>query len=135
MKRNNQIHFYLSDKEYEKLHKRITKSGLSLSAYMRHLIHDKVPQDKPPKEYFDTLKELRFIGRNINQIALVANSTGIIDSKRYDEQYRELLRLILNLIDAAEMPRDIVLVDDIGKQSGIIRGISKNTKEEQSVDI
>ena len=44
------------------------------------------------------------IGRNINQLALVANATGIIDSGKYDERYRELLGLILRIIDTAEMP-------------------------------
>jgi len=106
MKRTNQIHFYLNDKEYEKLIRRINKSGLSLSTYMRHLIDGYVPQDKPPPDYYATLKEFRAIGRNINQIALVANATGIIDSRQYNEQYRELLRLILSLIDAAEMPKE-----------------------------
>ena len=58
-KRNNQIHFFISDREYEKLLRRVNKSGLTLSAYMRHLINDRVPKDRPPQEYFDFLKELR----------------------------------------------------------------------------
>jgi len=78
-KQIKQIHFYLNDGDYEKLLKRVLKSGLSLSAYMRHLIKDRVPQDRPLPEYEGILKELRAVGKNINQIALVANTTGIID--------------------------------------------------------
>ena len=107
MNRTNQIHFYLGDVEYKKLLRRVSKSGLSLSAYMRHLINNRVPQDKPPPEYFEILKELRAIGRNINQIAFVANATGIMDAKRVEEHYDELLALILKIIDAAEMPREV----------------------------
>ena len=51
-------------------------------------------------------KELRAIGRNVNQIAFVANATGIIGAAKYDERYRELLGLILRLIEAAEMPKE-----------------------------
>jgi hypothetical protein len=73
---------------------------------MRHLIESRVPRDRPPPGYFEVQKELRAIGRNINQIALVANATGIIDAKKYDEKYGELRRLTLDLISVSEMPED-----------------------------
>lgn len=105
-KRNCQIHFHIGELESERLKKRVRKSGLTLSAYMRHLIAGRVPRDRPPPEYFEILKELRMIGRNINQIALAANITGLIDANKYDERYQELTSLILNLIDASEMPKE-----------------------------
>jgi hypothetical protein len=60
----------------------------------------------PPPEYFDTLHELRAIGRNLNQIALVANATGIIDAEKYEARYGVLIELTLKLIKAAELPRE-----------------------------
>ena len=107
MNKTNQIHFYLGDQEYDRLIRRVSKSGLSLSVYMRHLINDRVPKDKPPQEYFDILKELRSIGKDINQIAAAADSAGIIDAKQYHDNYLELLHLTLNLIDATEMPKEV----------------------------
>ena len=105
--RQKRIEFHLSDQEFVWLNRRIVKSGLTLSAYIRHLINDRVPQDKPPIEYEGILKELRAIGRNINQIAFVANATGIIGAERYERDYREILQLILSLMKAVEMPKDV----------------------------
>ena len=105
--RKNRIEFYLSDREYVKLDIAVKKSGLNLSTYFRHLVEDRIPQDKPPKDYYDILKELRAIGRNINQIAYVANANGIIETSHFDNLYKELLRLILNVIDAVEMPKKV----------------------------
>lgn len=104
--RKHRIGLHLSDREFTKLDHAVKKSGLNYSVYLRHLIASRIPQDRPPPEYFAVLKELRAIGRNINQMAFIANATGIIDAVRFDEKYRELTGLILKLIDAAEMPKE-----------------------------
>jgi hypothetical protein len=90
LRRNNQIHIYLDDKELKRFKDKVAKSGLTQNAYVRHLIGGSMPQDRPPPEYTLPLKEIRAIGRNINQIALVANATGIIDAQRFDERHAEL---------------------------------------------
>ena len=105
--RQHRIEFRLNEREFAKFDRAVKKSGLSYAPYVRHLVNDRVPQDKPPQEYFDILKELRSIGKDINQIAAVADSAGIIDAKQYHENYLELLHLTLNLIDATEMPKEV----------------------------
>jgi hypothetical protein len=105
LKRNNQIHVYLDDKELKDFKARVRKSGISQSAYIRHLFAGQIPKDKPPPEYFEMLKQMQAIGRNINQIALVANATGIIGATRYEEQYSDLLGCILKIIDETQMPQ------------------------------
>jgi hypothetical protein len=104
--RQHRIEFRLNDREYAKFGHAVKKSGLNSAQYVRHLINGRVPQDRPGAEYFDLLRELRAIGRNINQIALVANAAGVIDAGKYDERYDALLALILKVIEAAEMPRE-----------------------------
>ena len=104
--RQHRIEFRLNDREFAKFDRAVKKSGLSFAPYIRHLINSRIPQDRPTTEYFELLRELRAIGRNINQIALVANTTGVIDAERYDERYGALLGLILKVIEAAEMPRE-----------------------------
>ena len=106
--RQNRIAFHLNDREMDNFDRAVKKSGLNYSTYIRHLINNRIPQERPPREYFEILHELRAIGRNINEIAFVANATGNIDAAKYDKNYKELLRLILEIIDECEMPKEVI---------------------------
>ena len=67
--RNIEIKVRLNRKEAEALNKKVKKSRISREAYLRHLINGVVPQDAPPPEYFDFMRELHRVGNNLNQIA------------------------------------------------------------------
>lgn len=41
--RNNEIHFFLNDREQTALQRRLAETGLSCSAYMRQLITEHIP--------------------------------------------------------------------------------------------
>ena len=82
-KRNIEIKVRLNRKEAEALNKRVKKSRLSREAYLRHLISGVVPQDAPPPDYFDFMRELHGVGNNLNQIAQKAHVLGVIDERRY----------------------------------------------------
>jgi len=96
----------MNDHELAKVDRTAKKLGLNRSEYFRHIINDRMPEDRPPKDYFGTLIELRVIGKNITQIAHVANTTGVIDKSRFDDLKKELIMLILDLIEEAETPRE-----------------------------
>ena len=51
------------------------------SDYLRSLINDYLPKEKPPVEFFYMINEFRKIGNNVNQIAKIANQTSYIDEK------------------------------------------------------
>ena len=72
-KRNIEIKVRPNRKEAEALNKRVKKSRLSREAYLRHLISGVVPQDAPPPDYFDFMRELHGVGNNLNQIAQKAH--------------------------------------------------------------
>ena len=59
----------LDNKEYQAFMKCVKKTGLSQEVYLRHLISGLVPQEAPPSEYFDFMKELYRVGNNLNQVA------------------------------------------------------------------
>ena len=71
--RNIEIKVRLNRKEAEALNKKVKKSRISREAYLRHLINGVVPQDAPPPEYFDFMRELHRVGNNLNQTRLCAN--------------------------------------------------------------
>ena len=68
-----------------------------MSAYVRQIINGYKPRESPPADYFAMTRELKGIGNNLNQLAFVANATGLIDEAAYYEnviQLRDALQRI-----------------------------------------
>ena len=60
---------------------RITKK----SAYIRQRFHGYKPRGTPPADYYGMRQELCEIGNNLNQVAFMANATGLADEAAYYE--------------------------------------------------
>jgi hypothetical protein len=105
--RNVQIITRLNEKESEYFRKRVKKSGLSQEAFVRSLIKDYVPTDAPPPDYFAMMKELHYIGVNLNQIARKAHMLNVLDVKHYDENVAMLSKAVLSIVNAVMLPRKI----------------------------
>lgn len=87
----------LSEKEYKRITRRAKSCGLTKSSYVRQLIIGYKPKESPPADYFAMTRELKEIGNNLNQLAFVANATGLIDEAAYYENVihlRDSLRRI-----------------------------------------
>lgn len=87
----------MSEKEYKRITRRAKSCGLTKSAYVRQLIVGYKPRESPPADYFAMTRELKEIGNNLNQLAFVANATGLIDEAAYYENVihlRDSLRRI-----------------------------------------
>lgn len=87
----------MSEVEYRRITRRAKSCGLSKSAYVRQLIVGYEPKESPPADYFAMTRELKEIGNNLNQLAFVANATGLIDEAAYYENVvglRDSLRRI-----------------------------------------
>ena len=106
-KRNIQIIIRLDKAENESFKKRVKKSGLSQEAYVRHLINGLVPTDTPPPNYFAMMRELRYIGVNLNQIAQKAHGLNVLDVKRYDDNTALLKKAVVEITNAVMLPRKI----------------------------
>ena len=104
-KRNIHIQLWLNESEAERFNSCVRKSGLSREAYLRHLINNLVPTDAPPPDYFAMMKELRYIGRNLNQIAQKAHILNVLDVKRYDENITLLNSTVVDIMNAVMLPR------------------------------
>lgn len=88
--RTQRITLRLSEVENRRITRRAKSCGLSKSAYVRQLIVGYEPRESPPADYFHMTLELKQIGNNLNQLAFVANATGLIDEAAY---YEEAVRL------------------------------------------
>jgi len=106
-KRNIQIITRLDRDENERFKKFVKKSGLSQEAYVRSLIDGLVPTDAPPPDFFAMMRELHYIGVNMNQIAQKAHALNVLDSKRYDDNAEMLKKDVVEIINAVMLPRKI----------------------------
>ena len=93
--RNIEIKVRLNRKEAEALNKKVKKSRISREAYLRHLINGVVPQDAPPPEYFDFMRELHRVGNNLNQLARIANFNGKAEDAYLQEAQQIMTRIWL----------------------------------------
>lgn len=78
---DKKIKIRLSETDLIKLNALTKESGKSIKSYLRSLINEIVPYNKPNLKYLETLSELRRIGSNMNQIALITNKSSYIDYK------------------------------------------------------
>ena len=117
-KRNKAVTIRMSEAEYKTLQDKVDESGLSQQAYIINAIKgatitssDEIAVQKDiSKSFADLVKQLRGLATNVNQMAHVANSSGMLPTtaeliKASDEisQYRkeceELWLLIRSLIN------------------------------------
>jgi hypothetical protein len=94
------FHLQLSQKDAARLEAAVGRSGLTRAGYIRALINDRIPMDKPPPDYFKMTRELHSIGNNLNQIAMRANATGDIEAARYERNVAELYRVTAKITEA-----------------------------------
>lgn len=97
-KRNNRVQIWMNDSELNKLNSKVKKSGLSRESYIRLLLDGITPKVLPPIEFSEILKNLRQINNNMNQIAMKANASGIIDARAYRENYSRLQEQVGEII-------------------------------------
>lgn len=99
------VKVYLTKTEHDRLSELAVKSGYSKSSYMRHIFNGVVPPAMPPKEFYDFIYELNKIGVNINQIAKVANMTGVINADLYMKEYGTLKSILYEIQEKYLSPK------------------------------
>ena len=78
--RGHFIGLWLSEREYQHLHRQCRASGLTANAFVRKSIQSEEIKPHPPESNAALLRELSAIGNNINQIANWANAKENIDT-------------------------------------------------------
>ncbi len=93
-----EIKVRLSESEMALLNRDVKKSGLSREAYLRSLIRKMPLKERPQIELTEVLHGLRKIGSNLNQIAMIANTKGFVDTAAYWENVRWLQKTVGQII-------------------------------------
>lgn len=85
MQNQRKFDMRLSERDFKLLERRARRCMLTKSAYIRQLLHGYRPREAPPADYHAMKRELCEIGNNLNQLAFMANATGLIDEASYYE--------------------------------------------------
>ena len=85
MKKEKAIIIRLTRVDFDRLNALAHITGLSREEYARRLFIGATVKEKPPAEYGEILRELRCIGRNVDQILVKARSLGFIDNVLYQD--------------------------------------------------
>ena len=96
-KRNIKKQIWLNREEATQLKKQAKKSGLNEATLLRNLIMNFQPREKPDDRFYEAIKQLRYIGNNLNQIAKKANHLNYIDRDSYNKETEKLNKFIIDI--------------------------------------
>ena len=89
-KRSHRVVFYLDDEEFSAFIEKVKRTSLSREGFIRNMLADVVIKERPPSDVPYLLREFKRIGNNINQILLIANTRGFLDTPRLRSALEEL---------------------------------------------
>ena len=95
--RTHLIKAYLNDSEYERFNRIAAATNSTNSDLVRRLLQTSVFVEFPPIEYWEIIKQLDHIGKNLNQLARSAYSLGFIDEPEYRKNANEVWRMVARL--------------------------------------
>ena len=84
-RRANQIIIRLNDEELSLLRRKVQESGLSMTKFFRTVIVSGEVKPLPPELVTDMQRQIRGIGRNVNQITKLAHISGKVSMETLRE--------------------------------------------------
>lgn len=106
-KRTFRVRVWLNEMEYNTLKINVQKSGLSQEAFLRKVLNGFQVKAFPPLEFRELIRQICAIGNSLNQIAAKANSLHMLDADKYQQNYRQLLNVLLSIQKKCEEPEKI----------------------------
>ena len=86
MKENKiKISVRLNEKEHKHLQRQAENAGLKMEPFIRKLIMGVDIQPRPPDNVVQLIREINFIGNNINQIAKKVNTENNVSQSQLEE--------------------------------------------------
>lgn len=89
-KRTSAILVRLSEAEHTHLKRQAANAGLKMEPFIRKLIMGADIQPRPPDNIAQLIREINYIGNNINQIAKKVNTESRVSQAQLDEVFQLL---------------------------------------------
>ena len=86
----HRVEVYFNSAEYTDLQNKVCKTSLTASEFIRRSVKGASIKEAPPADVPYLLREFKRIGNNINQILLIANTSGFLDTPRLRSALEEL---------------------------------------------
>lgn len=102
--RKREIKIRLANEDFNRLDKMVKESNLSRESFLRMCIKGLLPRPAPSKELIETIKILRGIAENMNQIAISVYTQNAIDKSFYMENYENLQKQINEIMIIIRQP-------------------------------
>lgn len=84
------VDLYLNKNEYKRLRQLCEETGLSMSTLLRYMVNGCVPKQMPPADYTKLFKEFNAIGRNLDQLLVIARTQGYINTPELMKALNEI---------------------------------------------
>ena len=94
------IEVYFPDTEYEAFLKKVRRTNLSISEFVRRMAADQVIREAPHADVPLLIREVKRVGNNINQLLFLANSKGFFDKAALNAALKELRKVDKLIFDA-----------------------------------
>lgn len=88
--RNKRFSLWLNEREFAHLTKQAEASGLNKEAFIRKLIMNTEIRPRPPDNIAQLIREINYIGNNINQIARKVNAENKVSQNQLEEIFHLL---------------------------------------------
>ena len=104
-KRSKHKQYWLSNEEDKILKMKLKKLGMSEENYIRNLILEFEPREKPDDRFYEVMKQMHSIGNNLNQLTRKAHSLNFIDEPLYKKEAEKWNKFILEVKTEFLIPR------------------------------
>ena len=94
------IEVYFPDAEYEVFLKKVQRTNLSISEFVRKMAAEQVIREAPHADVPLLIREVKRVGNNINQLLFLANSKGFFDKAALHAALKELCEVANLIFDA-----------------------------------
>ena len=94
------IEVYFPDEEYEVFLKKVQRTNLSISEFVRRMTTEQVIREAPHADVPLLMCEVKRVGNNINQLLYLANSKGFFDKVALNAALKELREVDKLIFDA-----------------------------------
>ena len=91
--RTKKITVRLTEKEYAKLREMSATSGLKMEPVIRQMLVGYEIRPRPNATYIKLIDQLAAVGNNLNQIAHLANRTGVVTEQQLKETHQLLEKI------------------------------------------
>ncbi len=98
---------WLSKEENYILKAKAQTTGMTESDLLRNLLVGFEPKEKPPIEFYNSIKEIRAVGKNINQLTRHANKNGFVDGINLKKEIGKLNEIIMGLKKEYLLPKEV----------------------------